>query len=187
MRIAIATIRAHDESVTTPAFQRVLVPLEFVVADDGDEATIEAGGYRLQMHQAVRDSIDLGARLAQGGTLELCHATPSLANASVYAAPEGTWMPMDSIRELDERATKAATKVLEDLAAKLVRGATVQIHAAPGTPVDVILGEAERFRADVIVLATSGRGRARRFFLGSTADKVIRQARCPVIIVPDRE
>jgi nucleotide-binding universal stress UspA family protein len=169
-------------------FERVVVPLEFVVADRDQTGAIEAGGYRLEIHDAVRRSIALGAKLAgTSGTLLLVHATPSLANASVYAAPEGTWMPQDSIRELDERATRAATKVLEDLGAKLCEGVKIKVHAAAGTPVDVILDEAKDFKADVIVLATSGRGRAKRFFLGSTADKVIRQAECPVMIVPEHD
>ena len=42
---------------------------------------------------------------------------------------------------------------------------------------------------DAIVLAVSGHGPLRRAALGSTADKVIRRAPCPVIVVsgPDED
>jgi hypothetical protein len=34
------------------------------------------------------------------------------------------------------------------------------------------------------VLAASGRSRVARFFVGSTADRIIREASCPVLVVP---
>ena len=37
---------------------------------------------------------------------------------------------------------------------------------------------------DLIVLAASGRSRVARFFVGSTADRIIREASCPVLVVP---
>lgn len=170
--------------MSTPAFSRVLVPLEFIIADRDEADAIEAGGYRLVVPPSVRQCIETGAKLAADGTLRLVHATPSLADAALYGGPEGTWMPVDSIRDLDERARVTSTKVLEDLARKLAPGVKTEVHAAPGIPTDVILAEAESFGADLIVLATSGRGRARRFFLGSTTDKVVRQANCPVLVIP---
>jgi nucleotide-binding universal stress UspA family protein len=173
--------------VSTAAFETVVVPLEFVVAAEGDPGALEAGGYRLVLHPATRRSLEIGAQLARdGGKLVLVHATPSLVHASLYASPEGTWLPHDSIRDLDERATRTATKVLQDLAARLCQGSNVDVRAAAGTPIDIILEVANDVKADVIVLPTSGRGRAKRFFLGSTADKVIRQAECPVLVVPER-
>jgi nucleotide-binding universal stress UspA family protein len=50
-----------------------------------------------------------------------------------------------------------------------------------------ILAEAETQQADLIALATHGRGAVSRFFLGSVADKVIRGASVPVLVHrPDR-
>ena len=40
--------------------------------------------------------------------------------------------------------------------------------------------------ADLIVMAASGRSRVARFFVGSTADRVIREAPCPVLVIPAR-
>lgn len=170
------------------AFHRILVPLEFVLADkstvDAGQA-VEAGGQHLELSQATRRSIEIGASLARdGGRLRLVHATPSLAYAGIYGGPEGAWMPTTTVRELDEQARRTSIKILEDLGRALCPDLKPEVAAPAGAPTDVILQEAEDFNADVIVLATSGRGRARRFFLGSTADKVIRQAPCPVLVVP---
>jgi nucleotide-binding universal stress UspA family protein len=168
-------------------FQRVLVPVEFVLADPAavqrGEA-IEAGGQQLELPTATQRSLEVGARLSAGGKLLLVHATPSLAYAGIYGGPEGTWMPSSTINELDEQARKHSLAILEDLAARHCKGASVDFRAPPGAPTDVVLAEAEAFDADLIVLATSGRGRARRFFLGSTADKIIRQAQCPTLVIP---
>jgi nucleotide-binding universal stress UspA family protein len=40
--------------------------------------------------------------------------------------------------------------------------------------------------ADVIVLGSHGRGVIRRFLLGGVAERVLREAACPVLVVPDR-
>jgi nucleotide-binding universal stress UspA family protein len=177
--------RGMGESIQ--AFQRVLVPVEFVIADrktsDGGEV-VEAGGQTLEVAAAMRRSLQLGATLARGGQLRLVHATPSLAYAGIYGGPEGAWMPTETLRELDDNARRSSIKILEDLARLYCPGVEAQCRAPAGAATDVILEEAEDLHADLIVLATSGRGRARRFFLGSTADKVIRQAACPVLVVP---
>jgi nucleotide-binding universal stress UspA family protein len=49
-----------------------------------------------------------------------------------------------------------------------------------------ILVQAERMQSDVIVLGTHGRSGFERLFLGSTAEKVLRKARCPVMTVPPK-
>jgi universal stress protein A len=52
-----------------------------------------------------------------------------------------------------------------------------------GEPTSEILGVAAQERADLIVLGTHGRTGIQRFLMGSVAEKVIRQAQCPVLAV----
>lgn len=54
-----------------------------------------------------------------------------------------------------------------------------------GLPVPVILGQAERWAADLIVMGTRGRRGLSRLALGSVADTVIRRAGCPVLVAKD--
>jgi nucleotide-binding universal stress UspA family protein len=49
-----------------------------------------------------------------------------------------------------------------------------------------ILRQAERLRSDLLVMGTHGRSGFERLFLGSTTEKVLRKARCPVMTVPRR-
>jgi nucleotide-binding universal stress UspA family protein len=68
---------------------------------------------------------------------------------------------------------------------------------SPGVPVDCQLQEAglvhqaiveqvEATKADMLVLGTHGRSGFQRLFLGSVTEKVMRQVRCPSLIVPPR-
>lgn len=52
-----------------------------------------------------------------------------------------------------------------------------------GEPAQQIVDAAEKWGAQLIVMGTHGRGRIAHFLLGSTADSVIRMARCPVLTV----
>jgi len=52
-----------------------------------------------------------------------------------------------------------------------------------GAPPQVIVEQAERLGADLIVMATHGRTGLSHLLLGSVAEKVVRSARCPVLTV----
>jgi nucleotide-binding universal stress UspA family protein len=52
-----------------------------------------------------------------------------------------------------------------------------------GKPADEILAAAREWEADAIVIGTHGRSGMSRLVLGSTAESVVRQALCPVLVV----
>jgi len=52
-----------------------------------------------------------------------------------------------------------------------------------GHPVDVITALAKRTRADLVVMGTHGRAGLKRALIGSVAERVVRHARCPVLVV----
>ena len=64
------------------------------------------------------------------------------------------------------------------------RGVRVNVLVERGQPARQILTCAVALPADVIVMGTHGAGGFERFILGSVAEKVLRQAPCPVITVP---
>jgi nucleotide-binding universal stress UspA family protein len=53
-----------------------------------------------------------------------------------------------------------------------------------GSPVDEIVGAAEAWAADLIVMATAGHADVLDALRGSTTERVLRLARCPVLAVP---
>jgi nucleotide-binding universal stress UspA family protein len=52
-----------------------------------------------------------------------------------------------------------------------------------GKPFDEIVKTAKTFNADLIILATHGRTGLKRALLGSTAERVVQHAHCPVLVV----
>ena len=56
-------------------------------------------------------------------------------------------------------------------------------HLRVGKPAQEIVAAAKELEADLIVIATHGRGGFRHLMLGSTTEKVIRQGTCPVLVV----
>jgi nucleotide-binding universal stress UspA family protein len=59
----------------------------------------------------------------------------------------------------------------------------VTLHVESGLPAEVIVAYAARVSADLIVMATHGRTGIRHLVLGSCAEKVVRSAGCPVLVV----
>lgn len=64
----------------------------------------------------------------------------------------------------------------------LAPGLTVLPKLLEGHPKDAIVGEAERWGADLIVVGSHGYGPIRRFFLGSVSLFVAHHAPCSVLI-----
>lgn len=54
-----------------------------------------------------------------------------------------------------------------------------------GAAVSAILRTANKNKADLIVMGTTGAGGMEQFFFGTVAGKVLEEAHCPVIVVPD--
>ncbi|OQX00500.1 MAG: hypothetical protein BWK80_61685 [Desulfobacteraceae bacterium IS3] len=52
-----------------------------------------------------------------------------------------------------------------------------------GNPVDIIIEAAEKKNCDLIVMGTHGHGGLAKMMLGSTAQKVLKQAKTPVLVV----
>ena len=60
------------------------------------------------------------------------------------------------------------------------------VHILPGLPAAQIILLAKKEKVDLIVMGTHGRSGWQRFVLGSVADRVLHNAPCPVLIVPEK-
>jgi nucleotide-binding universal stress UspA family protein len=89
------------------------------------------------------------------------------------------WRLEDRLAETERLHT-----YLQQQAARLMNaGLTVEIQVVAGSPAPAILDTAEEAAADLIVMATHGRGGLPRLWLGSVALKVVQSARTPVLLV----
>jgi len=65
-----------------------------------------------------------------------------------------------------------------------IAGQKPRIEVIEGDPVPVILTRAAEMKADLIVMGTHKRAGLPRLLMGSVAEGVLRQAPCPVVLVP---
>lgn len=80
--------------------------------------------------------------------------------------------------------TKAAQDLVRAAAEQLRKtGREVTTSVLEGHPASIIVDAAEQGNADLVVVGSRGLGRISRFWLGSTASAVVRNARCSVEIV----
>ena len=83
-----------------------------------------------------------------------------------------------------DEVAKSATKRLTELAAQFsVSDRANSITVVVGKVADEINNVARETRADLIIIATRGYSGLKYAFFGSTAEGVIRQAACPVLIL----
>lgn len=85
----------------------------------------------------------------------------------------------------DLEAIKRERTYLADAAALLEQadGKPVRTNVGEGSAGAEIVEEAARIGADLIVMATHGRGALGRFWLGSVADHVVRHVSIPILLV----
>jgi nucleotide-binding universal stress UspA family protein len=115
-----------------------------------------------------------------GAKLVLAHVEPDrLPPIVVEYAAVGV---NDILRDQRERARQR----LVELAAEAFGSETeVETVVTDGTPHAEIVRLAEQHRADLIVMATHGHGFVSHAILGSTTERVVRRAPCPVFVVRD--
>ncbi|PRQ08027.1 universal stress protein [Enhygromyxa salina] len=174
--------------MSTSPFRRILIPIDFTQDTDaavhsGFEVEIDGGG-TVGVAPASTTALSLAAGIVDAaGELCLVHATPTYDNARLYSGGMSV-VGVGDIKAVHEAARRASMKVLEALANHYAAGISTTFVVRPGIAMQVILEEAERFGAQLLVIPASGRSRVARFFLGSTADRVIRESPCPVLVVP---
>jgi nucleotide-binding universal stress UspA family protein len=108
-------------------------------------------------------------------------AGASLVIVHAVEWPFGVESGPDRLTELRQNLEADA----RDQIAKLLPAGPGQVEIAvtTGRPQADILARAASSKADLLVLGASGRGAVGAGLLGSTADRVIRSAECPVMIV----
>ncbi len=83
-------------------------------------------------------------------------------------------------RELLKEAKRIAVEAARELEQE---GVTTSIEVATGNPSEQIISISDREEADFIVMGTHGHAGLARVLIGSVADRVMRKARAPVVLV----
>jgi universal stress protein A len=130
-------------------------------------------------HDALSAAMAFGATF--GGTLDLVHV--ALACAYVLPPPiDLATIPFDMSKTLEQATAGLAREEAQ------VRGAGLTCESATlfGRPDTEIVARAAATKADLIVMGTHGRSGLHHVLMGSVAERVMRHAQCPILIVPRR-
>ena len=94
---------------------------------------------------------------------------------------------VDDLRTFVELQRKEARKKLAEVAKEhFPENLEVELCVVVGVPHVEIAHLAEQKEADVVVMATHGRGFISHLLLGSTTEQVIRRSHCPVFVIRRR-
>ena len=155
--------RLGDSFSSRLSIQNILVPVDFSPASEN------AWNY------AFRFAKKFGARLT---LLHVLCPEPVLDVAGISVAASGSAI-----------AKRGAAKNLRALATHTSNGSPEQVEFATplGIPSHEIVEYAKEHGSDLIIMATHGYTGWKHFCIGSTAERVVRAAPCPVLVVRDKE
>jgi universal stress protein A len=99
----------------------------------------------------------------------------------------GGYLPPSVLQQMLTATRDAAGRSMKRLArSPQGKGVRMSTLLAEGTAASAIVRTAKKNRVDLVVMGTHGRTGVRRLLMGSVADRVIRTASCPVLVVGGR-
>jgi nucleotide-binding universal stress UspA family protein len=147
-------------------YQRILVPV------DGSHTST------LGLQEAIRIALDQRARL------KLISVVDELIIAQNF---EGLIHAGDMIDTLRESGKKAINNALSLVKKHDLKAETTTFETVGDRVADIIVREAKKWKADLIVMGTHGRRGFNRMVLGSDAEGVLRNSPVPVLMVRSPE
>ena len=147
-------------------YQRILVPV------DGSHTST------LGLQEAIRIAIDQRARL------RLISVVDEFVIAQNFEGLINAGEIIDTLRDAGKKALKNALALVHQHDLK-VEGSTFETVGDRVS--DLIVHEAKKWKADLIVMGTHGRRGFNRMVLGSDAEGVLRTAPVPVLMVRSPE
>jgi len=163
----IVEMASKDEALLKPLpfqLRRILVPVDF--SDTSKKA----------LQYAVPLAAAFDAEVVLVHVMEPFGLPPEMG----YLPPELAV----SQQELEGSAREGLEKLR---AGEIGRRARTQVKVRVGVPWHEIISAANESNADLIILSTHGRTGLRHALLGSVAERVVRHAPCPVLVVRERE
>jgi nucleotide-binding universal stress UspA family protein len=147
---------------------------KILIAVEDSQYSDNAANYGFELAKKV------GAEVALLHVNEIPAATPYVSDPLLNESP----VIMPELIHVQEENSK---KLLDRIANKHAKDAVIYTFHKIGNTRDEILNTAEEWNADMIILGTHGRTGFDHFISGSIAERVIRKAKCPVLIIPNKD
>ena len=128
-------------------------------------------------------------------SVQYAESLASLFNARLYLlhviehlhGDEHYMILMLTPQEIAEKMKKEAEKQLNNLAKKIKKRLKIKIEVREGKAFVEIVKTAWEENIDLIVMSSHGRTGLSQVLIGSVAERVVRKAQCPVLIVKDKD
>jgi nucleotide-binding universal stress UspA family protein len=155
--------RRSKASPKALAIRTILVPTDF------SQCALEGAQYAAFLARTL------------GATLRLFHAIYPYTN---YVFVDRVGVRLSGLVEAVNETARQEMDALKQM--DFLGGLPVQTETRPGHAVDEICAAASEPDVDLIVTSTHGRTGLKHTLIGSVAEHVVRYAKCPVIVVPNR-
>lgn len=139
--------------------------MKILVPHDGSE----------QSNKALATAGEMVAKM--GGVIKVVSVTADLCLSSEELKQD----QCDMIESSLAAETRGAMNKVNDFLGK--KGMQAEIIVKAGRPAETIVETADELGSDLIVIGSTGKHGARKFFLGSVSEKVAAYAKCNVLIV----
>lgn len=143
--------------------KRILVPYDF------SSYSSKALNYALQFAEQFNAAVVV---------LHVVEPMPIVPTDVIAASPDTTGERIPAISSRMETLCREAA---------MPHRLSVRSLVITGTPYERIVETAKSQDADLIIIATHGYTGFKHFYMGSTTERVIRHAPCPVLVVRDKE
>jgi nucleotide-binding universal stress UspA family protein len=126
---------------------------------------------------ALESAFALAQRL--GDSFEIVHVLEPPAVMLPELAVDGSQMMMSLTQASEQRLASMVARFRD-------RGVEVSHRTLQGAAEETLPGYAAEQKARLLALGTHGRKGAARFFIGSVAERIVRRAHVPILIVPEK-
>ena len=168
--VPVLVVRAREEDSRSAAINRLVVPL------DGSEIAERALPVAVDLARRLGISIHVVRAIDPVTTVPVARGVFGAAPAVNADITDRLWQEAES--EAQATVANALSRLQDD-------GIDTSGAVLTGSPFFAITEFVEP--GDLIVLTSHGRGGVRRWLLGSVAEKLVREAPVPVLLVPAAE
>jgi universal stress protein A len=128
--------------------------------------------------KAIRQAADIAEQ--NSAKIHLFHVVDRLQQCAVDYC-----IPIEDLERIQADSEAEARRKMEEETRKILESRKVDItfDVVVGTPLEEILKEESRTKADLIVIGSHGRTGLKRVLIGSVAERVMRESSCPVLLV----
>ena len=160
-----------------------IFPTRILLATDGSEGADLAASRAVELAQRTHSELHV-VHVGQAPAFLMSDPGTRGYNPMLYRT-RGYRHNRMLLEEIEDEAGGLLRKLAWRV--KVAGGDVAGAHLRMGAVYPEIVGLAEGLGADLIVMGCRGRGGIRRAVGGSVSDAVIRNAPCPVLVVPSNE